>query len=374
MAQPGAAAPAVNVNIDREQTKIPLFHADPKQDSFQPEYWIDRLVRLKTANAWTDAQTTCNAINSLRGRSLHFVDFLEESFGDQNPSTNWNLFKEQFLLSFGKKARDTSSVANLAVMQRDSETVQLFAHRVVVTTREFFQAMNAPDEPNFQVVAANPAWAALAQDEQTQQMVRFFTKETAKTIRSFLNKTIFLNGIKKEINALVKNTHPTSWLEAVENAIKIDRNMKGPIDHTIALEKDKSAASINYIKRGGASTRGRGRGYAAGNGQGRGHASKSSATRANMECWYCRKPGHPQIHCRKRIARGADMVSRPKSVAEITAEDIGYQDGSDQDENDLDAADDREDYLEDTLNDAQEHLDAICIATLHLNEKFRHLN
>ena len=68
------------------------------------------------------------------------------------------------------------------------------------------------------------------------------------------------------------------------------------------------------------------------------------------------------------------MVSRPKSVAEITAEDIGYQDGSDQDENDLDAADDRDDYLEDTLNDAQEHLDAINIAAVQLNEAFRHLN
>jgi hypothetical protein len=36
-----AAAPAQVAVIDKE--KIPLFHADAKQDSFQAEYWIQRL-------------------------------------------------------------------------------------------------------------------------------------------------------------------------------------------------------------------------------------------------------------------------------------------------------------------------------------------
>ena len=39
-----ATAPAQVAVIDKE--KIPLFHADAKQDSFQAEYWIQRLGRL----------------------------------------------------------------------------------------------------------------------------------------------------------------------------------------------------------------------------------------------------------------------------------------------------------------------------------------
>ena len=30
------AAPAVNINVDRELTEIALFYSDPEHDSFQP--------------------------------------------------------------------------------------------------------------------------------------------------------------------------------------------------------------------------------------------------------------------------------------------------------------------------------------------------
>ena len=358
------AAPAVNINVDRELTKIPLFYSDPKHDSFQPEYWIERLVRLKVANGWTNAQTCANALNALRGRALHFADYFDETYGGED--NNWNLFKEQFLFAFGKKARDTSNVANLAIMQRDSETVQLFAMRVVVTTREFFQSMMYPEEPDF---AAAPApQMQLAQNEQAQILVRHYVKDAIAAIRSSLNKTIFLNGIKKEINAMVKNTKPQTWVEAVENAATCERNQKGPIDHTIALEKDKSATSINHLRRGASNRGGRGRGFSSRGGVSRGGASNGTgSSRTNVECWYCKQPGHPQIYCKKRIARGAALVPRPRSVAEITAEDIGFQDeyGDEDDEQEPAINEDQDEYLNDALSD--QHLDAINIAAIHLN-------
>jgi hypothetical protein len=90
-----------------------------------------------------------------------------------------------------------------------------------------------------------------------------------------------------------------------------------------------------------------------------------------MECWYCRKPGHTQNFCKKRIARGADTVTKPKSVAEITADNIGYQDGTD--EEDVDDEEGEEDsYLNDALHDDQSvdliNIEAdIDIAAVHLN-------
>jgi hypothetical protein len=370
--------PQINVNVDREQTKIPLFHADPAHDSFQAEYWIERLDRLALANRWTNSQTTCNAINSLRGDALHFVEFLQESFrNNEATTTNWPLFKEQFLIAFGKRARDTSSVANLAIVQRDKETVQKFAHRVVVTTKEFFAAMDAPEVPNFQAVPNNPGWVEIVADQTCQQVIAYYSSECAATIRSYLNKTIFLNGLKVAINAQVKNSAPLTWMDAVQNAIKVDRNQKGPIDHTIALEKSKAATSINFIKRGGG--RGRARGMPpgmsrpAGTSPFGGNGNGKPPQKRNFECWYCRKPGHTQNFCKKRIARGADTVLKPKSVAEITADNIGYQDGTD--EEDVDDEEGEEDsYLNDALHDDQsvdliniEDVANIDIAAVHLN-------
>jgi hypothetical protein len=37
-------------------------------------------------------------------------------------------------------------------------------------------------------------------------------------------------------------------MDAVQNAIKVDRNQKGPIDHTIALEKSKAATCCIHLR------------------------------------------------------------------------------------------------------------------------------
>ena len=365
MAQPNV--PPVNVVVDREQSKIPLFHADPAHDSFQAEYWIDRLQRLRVANQWTEAQTLCHAINALRGDALHLLQYLKNNFAGQNAdTTNWNLFREQFLLAFGKHGRDTSSIANLAILQKPTEPVQKFAHRVAVTTNEFFDAVNIPLNPNWNAVAHDPAWAAVVLDETVQAVVVFYINNTVQTIRTALDKTIFLNGLHAHINALVKNAGPDTMTSAVETAVKYERNRKGPIDHTIALEKSSarmSAQAINALRRGG--FRGRGRSSSSFRQEPahtNGFQPPDTKPKKQMDCWYCRKPGHVQKLCRKRIARGAAQVPKPRSVAEITADNIGYQDGTDDEEPDEDD-NDYDEYLCDTLNDPPE----VDVATVHID-------
>jgi hypothetical protein len=72
-----------------------------------------------------------------------------------------------------------------------------------------------------------------------------------------------------------------------------------------------------------------------------------------------------QNDCRKRIARGAAGVARPKSVAEISADNILFQDGSDIEPVEEEEEDETDDYLDNALNDQQ--VDLINIAALHLN-------
>jgi hypothetical protein len=73
----------INVYVnDRDQSKVPLFHANPTQDSFQDEYWIQRLQRLQTGFGWTNEQTIVNAINSLQGDAT---------------TSKWTLVKQELL-------------------------------------------------------------------------------------------------------------------------------------------------------------------------------------------------------------------------------------------------------------------------------------
>jgi hypothetical protein len=331
-----AAPVPINVNIMYEP-EVVLFHADPTQDSFPAEFWIEQLQRMQATFGWTNERTIFNAIDSLRGKAVHFPTFLEKTFQGQNATTsNWPLFKQQFLLAFGRRPRDTPSVANLDIVQESNETVQTFAHRVVVTTNEFFADLGVPQEFDFQTpeILNTPELAALAANPDVQRLIQFAISRTVASIKSSFNKTIYLNGLNAAIRAQVKDTLPTTFMEAYNNAIRVQSNQQEPIDHTIALQKGSArsaAQSVNTIQRGGA----RGRGGSNGSSRLNYSTSNSASQKKMVKCWYCRKPGHVQYNCRKRIARGAAAAAKPRSAAEISWDNMMFQDGSEDETDDF---------------------------------------
>jgi hypothetical protein len=152
--------------------------------------------------------------------------------------------------------------------------------------------------------------------------------------------------------------------EAVESAVKVERNRRGPIDHTIALEKSTakpSAQVINFVKRGGS----RGRGLSTSRrpelAHTNGYRPPTTSAKKIDDCWYCRKAGHVQRECRKCLARDAPTVPKPRPVAEITADNMGYQDGTDDDEPEND--DDFDEYLDNTLQEGGE----VEVASIHID-------
>ena len=370
---------------DRENMKIPIYYGEPALDSFQAEDWILRLQRLQDTYAWTERNLLNNAINALRGKALQFCTFME-SYAEGSTTRNWSLFKQEFLKSFGRRARDTSGVANLNVKQQSNEAVQFFGHRVVIVTNEFFAGMEPPEDFDYQheELLEHPYWPGLVQDPQVRSLIGFACRLNSKKVAATMNKTIFLNGLNPNINAMVKNTSPNTWQEAYNSALKIERNRLGPVDHTISLEKPSKAAAsagvnaVNTARRGG-----RGRGarngssrpdYSASNGGSsssyarQGQSAPSAPAQRNMECWYCRKQGHAQANCRKRAARGADFVQKPKSVNEVNFDAMIYQDGSDTEQPNPDEDNDQDEFLNNALDDHIEtHVDMLNINSIHLN-------
>jgi hypothetical protein len=192
-----------------------------------------------------------------------------------------------------------------------------------------------------------------------------------------MNKTIFLNGLNTNLNAMVKNTAPATWQEAYNSALRIERNRQGPVDHTISLEKPSKSVAVNAVNTARRGGRGQGArnggsrpGYSASNSasssNSQGYSAPSAPSQRNMECWYCRKPGHAQANCRKRAARGAAPVQKPKSVNEVAFDSMIFQDGSDNEQTN-DGDNDQDEFLNDALNDTEQQIDLIKINSLHLN-------
>jgi len=380
-------APNAQLVVDREQLKIPHYYADKDHDTVKIEYWVDRIDRLQATHGWSSLQTANNAINSLRGKALHMIVHLQEI----RPASleNWPLFKKELLDSYGSSARDTSSIANLTITQRKGEPVVDFTHRVTIGLREFYQAV--PEDLNIipvertsqRALQLNPDMQTYLQPPHIAYMqwyANFIASTTNSRTKDYMGMTIFINGLLPELKLLVKNAQCTSYQSAITKAKAVEKNLAGPVNHTIALEQpNPSKTTVNFIKRGGFRGRSSHRGgrsstfsTRATNGSSNG-GTRPGTINPSTDCWYCHNKGHVQINCRKRINRGAALVKRPRSVQEIEMDIYAFQEADDFDDDDTD------DYLDQSLaaveedhHDINDEEEDGFVASIHLDGEFSH--
>jgi len=338
---------------ERELLKIPLWYADESKDSFTAEYWVRRMVRLKTTCGWSEQAAAMHACNALRGKAIWFMNFIDSLHPEA--SNNWTQFSKLFLENFGIVGKDTSRITNFNITQHVGEKVQVFAYRVTMTVEEFFSSLPESkddaaleelddiDHPGI-VPPANPDEARVvmtALRNYAEAIAKRFHKRANTMTFQGICKSLFLNGLLPSIRQSAKLLKTTTFQEAIQSALSAEKAQQGPLDRTIAT--DKSVSYVNYRKKG--------------NRSGNKHstsASQSSNGKRLSECWYCHQKGHVQIHCRKRLSRGAPLVTKPRSVHEIQTEDLGYQDAEDpealEEDSDSDTEVEEEDDNETSVN------------------------
>ncbi len=52
-----AAAAAEEAQLAVDQSKLPLFHADPKKDQFTGDQWLERFENIRQASNWNEQRT-----------------------------------------------------------------------------------------------------------------------------------------------------------------------------------------------------------------------------------------------------------------------------------------------------------------------------
>ncbi len=365
--------------VERE-VKLPHFFAQAEKDSMRVEQWVARVERLRNTHGWTSLQTVGHAINALRGEAIDQLEYF--AYEDERAQTDWAIFKEHLLLQYGTGLKDTSSVANLQISQGPHETVAGFNARIMAVMNEFL--MMAPSDlgrfANFQTflddrhaTGDGPLMAHAAASAENQAIglryIQWSTQYNYNRVKNYLCMTLFINGLRANLQPYVKQARPTTWKQAIMEAHRAQKIVKGPETKTLSLEQPGKAASINatYRGRGG---RGRGSGPSRGGASARGRGGSrnpSPSQYTDRICYYCNIKGHVQAKCRKRIARNAKGVSAPRSVNEIAEEDLLYQD------EDLGEDSQQDDYLTAAINQDEEEYDedayvnSLQINSLHLN-------
>jgi hypothetical protein len=65
-----AAATTSKTQLAVEQSKLPLFHADPKRDQFTGDQWLGRFENSREASNWNAQRTKSYFYNALRDAAL----------------------------------------------------------------------------------------------------------------------------------------------------------------------------------------------------------------------------------------------------------------------------------------------------------------
>jgi len=336
-----------SVSSNDDSKKIPLWYGNHK-DAFTAEHWIRRLEKAQRTNGWSSEVTVGNAHSALREKGLQFLDYLEDE--ELNPE-DWNSFKAAFLESFGTRTRDTSKITSLHLVQRSDEVVQEFGWRVNSTVQEFLTSVPDIPPPSIEFSEENipedmkatckeaahlRQWTAYIKQLLIQLSIAQ-NDRTNKKQASSLGRILFLNGLQPSIRLLCKLKPSESLSQAIKAAMAAEKAARGPTDKSgdkalNAITEEPSPdeeASINLMRRRSQ--------Y-----QHQAHRDTSSGRfrkRGSPECWYCHKKNHVQLNCRVRLARGASMVPKPRTVAEIDHDRMAYQDSSPADTEEEDEVD-----------------------------------
>jgi len=223
--------------------------------------------------------------------------------------------------------KDTSRITNLNITQHVGEKVQVFAYRVSMTVEEFYSSLlEAKDDAELTELdtiptgintlgpPADPAPVLAALRAYAERVAQHFNKGANKMAFQGICKSLFINGLLPSLRSNAKLLKTDTFQEAIKAALTAERAVQGPLDRTTSTDKNvsfikKRSFKPNY-KPGGTS---------------------APPSKRISECWYCHYKGHVQLHCQKRLSRGASLVSKPRSVHEIQAEDLAYQDVDDTD-------------------------------------------
>ena len=326
-------------------SKLPLYHANSKKDTFTAEEWVERVQRAKDAGVWNDVLTTSYVYNALREGALTWYRTLKWSNVD---NTDWNAVKQAFLEAYGTTHTSRTTTTALQDLKQNNDTVIDYYTKVVEVMSDL-QALMPPGTIGAPALTFAPEIVALAGFNALADAIKDGTVERianhgAQRMIYFLATQVFINGLKPEIRAEVMKQNPLTIMNACTMAQTVEKiNTAKKPSNTIGgsileidlenageseMQIDQLQAQIDELQKrktwianrrpwtgqngtGGAQTGNRGFG-----GNSAGNPFKKENPARGKKCHYCKKMNHFQRDCKKRIRENGQMVSPPARVNE----------------------------------------------------------
>ena len=324
-------------NANDSADRLPYFYAEKDQDTITAEDWLNRAMALQQSANWPPVKAVNECRLALRGMASEW--YMGLALDQAECYENFNLF----IAAFKKFTEITDKPEDL--IAQTAELKQKANEKVTI----FYVRCRRAIMKHLQAASMNPLPANLQDDaleefrpgirEQIQQL----QQNTHKQAFFHVLLTWFLAGLRPEIRGRVLDKRCQTHEEAHDEAVSIEmalESQKGVIQKTPAVFEihqqthstapPENTAQALYVQQG--RNRGRGRGNSRGRG-GRGHSGPAPRGRrqsagiapANTNprgpvpyqngqriaadtCAYCRKKGHWQKECRKRLNESGRLI------------------------------------------------------------------
>ena len=295
-------------------TEMPLFFGRKDKDTITAWLFIDRIETAARVANWDDARKLSEIYLVLRDRAVIWWNSLEDAGIDRD---NWNAVKNEFLASYQPRYTAKITYANFTELtQRQGEGFHDYYLRVHDVYFKMCEAKLA-DIATLRVVPANIATLAVPVAPANLAECK---PEGIRDAEKVFKHQLFLAGLNEPIRGRVMEANKESLHEAMRLAVKLETIHQASKWGQVAAiyEEDDSAAAdykaddnfgdyeivaINAIRQRQGKPLFR-RNFRCSFGK-----TNLLNGKTDITCRYCKKKGHMQRECRKRIAENSAMTN-----------------------------------------------------------------
>lgn len=273
-----------------QKIDIPTFSGEAS-DVMSAKNWLRRIKRTCLANNWDDYAALNMAINGLRGDAWNWYEANCELL---NLRENFEVFRINFIKDY-QNTGNHKGVAHIIQMCdiKKGDNVSVLFNRIMIHANDWMETIVMPnrlpkDQSNPPLIRALQGYDALSVEEAARAYETGF-KQGMEYVKRHLVECLYFRGMPKEISDKLLALNLTNLVEIKRTAQKLERHMQDLVPAAIHVVNNKRQAT----------------------------GPRNDAKKL-MKCLYCKKRGHLQAECRKRIKENGKMVPIPKTVNEVS--------------------------------------------------------
>jgi hypothetical protein len=311
------------MDLKIQQTKLPEFWGQKDKDSISANEFVKRVDKMKSANNWTEKVAFDNFSLALKGEANIWLDsqiILTKIEGDRE---QWSIIRPYFKEEFATESDDKLILDGLAHMaMRPTENVRSFFGRINAVNKVIKDAYDS-----YTLTPADPVADNAGNITMTAANFQAYKKALIDNVMEFNILNQFRAALLPELRRVI-NLQPLETLElntavrlaTIELRSKDENKSSSKIQAVQQEEEDDNVEAITQNRQKKftpSNTQNRGQqnrqnyrpqnNYRSNNqqswrsGSNNNSGPGNNSNRNKTTCIFCKKLGHRQEDCRKRI-------------------------------------------------------------------------